>query len=107
MNGRQQSLDFSGVYDGGADILAAEKRRNANLKQARKVNASAEALAQIQAGLETINERLASNNPTAAPQAVQGAALVDRLTNENNLLKIENANLKLQLVQLKQRLGAK
>lgn len=107
MIGNQKSLSFDGVYDSTGDILAAEKRRNDRLKEARQTNANAEALAQIQAGLESINNRLVNNTPTAAPQPVQAAALVDRLVQENATLKLENSNLKIQLARLQVRYGIK
>ena len=105
---KQQTIDFSGgVYDGAGDILAAEKRRNDRLREARQVNANSEALAQIQAGLDSLGSRLANNTPTAAPQPVQAAALVDRLAQENATLKLENSNLKIQLARLQVRYGIK
>lgn len=99
MYGQQQTINLGGgLYDSTGDILAAEKRRNDRLKQAKQVNANAEALAQIQAGMAAIGR--VGDTKTPSPQPSTVAATVDQLVVENKALKAVNFELQTRCIAL-------
>lgn len=99
MIGQQQHIPYDGgVWDSFAEMDALEKARNARLKKAREVNASAEAFAQVKAGLDVSLGQLAANNPS--PKNTTVAATIDSLTAENKTLKAVNHELQIRCIAL-------
>jgi len=100
MIGHQHHIPYDGgVWDSFAEMDALEKARNARLKKAREVNASAEAFAQVTAGLDVVLDRLAANNPEPKTTTTV-AATIDQLSVENRTLKAINFELQTRCLAL-------
>ena len=100
MIGQQQHIPYDGgVWDSFAELGAKENARNARLKKARQLGASAETLAQVRAGLDVTLDQLAASNP-APKTTTTVAATIDSLDSEVKLLKAVNYELQMRCIAL-------